>query len=75
MPGLVCNLQPEYGCYQARSQGRQRGKCPPTFQSFQVNIFFEVWAKKYFSATQQNCSNKPILLQILVEYELVYDLL
>ena len=29
MPALVCNLQLEYGCHQMRSQGGQRGKCPP----------------------------------------------
>jgi len=37
-----CSLESEYGCYQARSQGWQRGQCHPQFQSFQVNKIFEV---------------------------------
>jgi len=30
---------------------------------------------KYFSANQRNCLKEPILLQLLVEYKLVTDLL
>jgi len=36
---------------------------------------FEVEAKTYFSANQRNCFKAPILLQLLVEYKLVSDLL
>jgi len=31
--------------------------------------------KKYFRANQQNCLKEPILLQLLVEHKLAYDLL
>jgi len=47
IPALVCSLQSEYGCNQARSQKGQQGQ-GPQFQSFQVNKLFEVQA--YFSA-------------------------
>jgi len=40
-PALVSSLQSEYGCHQATSYGRQRGK-PPQFQCFQANKIFEV---------------------------------
>jgi len=73
MLALVCNLQSEYGCHQARSQGDN----VPQFQSFQVNKIFEVLykPKKYFSANQRNCLKERILLQLLVQYKLVSDLL
>jgi len=29
MLALVCNLESEYGCHEARSQRGQRGQCPP----------------------------------------------
>jgi len=31
-------------------------------------------SKKYLSANQRNCLKESILLQLLVEYNLVYDL-
>jgi len=41
IPALVCSLQSEYGCHQARSCGGQRGKTLH-FQCFQANKIFEV---------------------------------
>jgi len=38
---LVCSLQSEYSCHQARSYW-DNGAIPPQFQSFQVKKIFEV---------------------------------
>jgi len=46
IPALVCSLQSEYGCHQARSYGETTGQRLPQFQHFQVNKIFEVRAKE-----------------------------
>ena len=57
------------------ARGEAEAMSPTQFPNFQVNKMFEVEAKTYFSANQRNCFKAPILLQILVEYKLVSDLL
>jgi len=75
IPALVCSLQSECGCHQARSCGRQRGNATPNFNVFRLIKYLKYKPKKYFSANQRNCLEEPILLQLLVEHKLVYDLL
>ena len=44
---LVCSLQSEYDCHQARGQwGGGNGAMPPPIPNFQVNKIFEVQAKE-----------------------------
>jgi len=68
MPALVCNLQSDSGCHQARSQG---GQCPPNPKVFRLVKYLKYKPKKYFSSNQRNCLKECILLQLLVEYKLV----
>jgi len=75
MPTLVCNLQSEYGRHQARSQGEQRGQCPPNSKVFRLIKYLKHKPNKYFSANQRNYPKERMLLQLLVEYKLVSDLL
>ena len=75
VPALVCSPQSQYGCRQARSYGSQRGNATQQFKSFQVNKYLKSKPKKYFSANKRNCLKEPILLHLLVEYKLVFDLL
>jgi len=75
IPALVCSLQSEYGCHQARSYGGQRGKAIPNSNVFRLIKYLKYKPKKYFSANQRNCLKEPILLQLLVEHKLVSDLL
>jgi len=46
IPALVCSLQSEYDCHQARNLRGGNGAMPPQFQSFQVNKIFEVETKE-----------------------------
>jgi len=75
IPALVCSLQSEYGCHQAHSQWAKRGQCPPNSKVFRLIKYLKYKLKKYFSANQRNCLKELILLQLLVEYKLVSDLL
>jgi len=72
---LVCSLQLEYYCHQARSYGRQRDKATPNSNVFRLMKYLKYKPKKFLSANQLNCLKEPILLQHLVEYKLVSDLL
>jgi len=36
IPALFCSLQWEYGCYQARSYGGQRGNATPNSKVFRL---------------------------------------
>jgi len=72
---MVCSPQLEYGCHQARSQGEQRGNAIPNSKVFRLMKYLKYMPKKYFCANQRNCLKEPILLQLLLEYKLVYDLL
>jgi len=72
---MVCSLQSEYGCHQARSYEGQQGNANPNFNVFSLIKYLKCKPKKYFSANQRNCLKEPILLQLLVEHKLVYDLL
>jgi len=73
---LVCSLQSEYDCHQARGQwGGATGQCHPQFQIFRLIKYLKYKPKKYFSTNQQKCFKEPIPLQLLVEYKLVSDLL
>jgi len=71
---LVCSLQSEYGCHQARSCGGQWGNATPNSKVFRSIKYLNYKPKKYFSANQRNCLKEPILLQILVEHKRVSDL-
>jgi len=75
IPALVCSLQSEYGCHQARSYGGQRGNATPNSNVFRLIKYLKYKPKKYFTANQRNCLKEPILLQLLVEHKLVSDLL
>jgi len=75
IPALFCSLQWEYGCYQARSYGGQRGNATPNSKVFRLMKYLKYKPKKYFSANQRNCLKEPILFQRLVEHKLVFDLL
>jgi len=74
-PALVCSPQSEYGCHQARSHEGQRGNAIPNSKVFRLMKYLKYKPKKYFGANQRNCLKVSILLQFLVKYKLVYDLL
>jgi len=75
IPALVCSLQLEYGCHQARSYWGQRGKDTPNSNVFRLIKYLRYKPKKYFSAYQRNSLKEPIQLQLLAEHKLVSDLL
>jgi len=77
IPALVCSVQSEHGCHQARSYGGQRGKTTPVPNSniFRLIKYLKCKPKKYFSANQRSCLKEPNLLQLLVENKLVSDIL
>jgi len=65
---LVCSLQSEYGCHQARSYGGHHGKATPNSNVFRLIKYLKYKPKNYFSANQRNCFKEPILLQLLVQW-------
>jgi len=75
IPALLCSLQSEYGCHQARSYGEQRGDATPNSKAFRLIKHLKYKPKKYFSANQRNCLMESVLLRLLVEHKLVSDLL
>jgi len=75
IPALVCSPQSKYGCHKARSQGGQRDNATPNSEVCRLIKYLKYKPKKYFSANQRNYLKEPILLQLLVEYKLVSDLL
>jgi len=75
IPALVRSLQSEYGCHQTCSYGGQRDKAAPNYNVFRLIKYLKYKPKKYFSANQRNCLKESILLQLLVEYKLVSELL
>jgi len=46
---LVCSLQSEYGCHQARSYGGQRGNATPNSNVFRLTKYLNYKATKYLS--------------------------
>jgi len=74
-PALVWSLQSEFGCHQPRNYGGQRDKATPNINAFRLIKYLKYEPKKYFCTNQRNCLKEPILLQLLVEYKLVSDLL
>ena len=75
IPALACSLQSEYGCHKERSQGGQRSNATPNSKVCRLIKYLKYKSKKYFSANQRNYLKEPILLQLLVEYKLVSNLL
>jgi len=72
---LVCSPQSEYDCHQAHSWRGVTGQCHPQFQSFQVNKIFEAYVKEILQCKSTKLPQGTILLQLLVEYKLVPNLL
>ena len=75
IPALVYSLQSEYGCCHAHSYGGQPANATHNINVFRLINYLKCKPKKYFSANQQNSLKEPILLQLLVKYKLVYDLM
>jgi len=75
IPALVRSPQSEYSCHQAHSCGGQRGNAIPNSKVFRLIKYLKYKPKKYFSANQRNCLKERILIQLLVHYKRVSDLL
>jgi len=57
------------------ARGGNGGNATPNSKVFRLIKYLKYKPKKYFSANQRNCLEEHILLQLLVEYKLVSDLL
>jgi len=59
IPALVCSLQSEYDCHQARSYGGQRGNATLNSKVFRLIKYLKYKPKKYFSENKRNSLKEP----------------